>query len=170
MREWLWFVLWLGMYVAIAVLIGLSVAHSKERNMIVPLVRGDVDILARTLYGEARGEAVVGMQAVAWVVVNRARRGPPRFPGTILGVVTAKQQFSCWNKSDPNAALCRDVSERDPLFTLALYAAAGVLSGEVRDMTGGADHYHAEWMKPFPAWSAKMHKTAKIGAHVFYKE
>ena len=33
----------------------------------------DIDILVRTVYGEARGESALGKLAVAWVVVNRAR-------------------------------------------------------------------------------------------------
>ncbi len=33
----------------------------------------DIDILARTVYGEARGESELDKLAVAWVVVNRAR-------------------------------------------------------------------------------------------------
>lgn len=32
------------------------------------------DVLARTLYGEARGESVRGKEAVAAVVMNRVRR------------------------------------------------------------------------------------------------
>lgn len=31
----------------------------------------DVDVLARTIFGEARGETVSGMEAVASVVMNR---------------------------------------------------------------------------------------------------
>lgn len=35
----------------------------------------DVDILARTIYGEARSEGQEGMEAVACVVMNRYRAG-----------------------------------------------------------------------------------------------
>jgi N-acetylmuramoyl-L-alanine amidase len=170
MSRWLPLVLALIGAWAVVALVLVTVAMGREKPMIVPLIRGDIDILARTLYGEARGEDVRGMQAVAWVVVNRARRGPPRFKSSIVGVVTAPHQFSCWNASDPNAKLCAAVSEKDPLFALATYAAAGVLSGEVRDMTGGADHYHADWMRPFPTWTRAMTKTAVIGNHIFYKD
>ena len=31
----------------------------------------DIDVLARTIYGEARGESISGMEAVASVVLNR---------------------------------------------------------------------------------------------------
>lgn len=177
MSRWrwvVWLVLGLGAFAVAAAVISLGLSVTAEGKgkpaMVIPLVRGDIDALARTLYGEARGEGVAGMQAIAWVVVNRVRRGAPRFKDTVLGVVMQPKQFSCWNQSDPNSRLCARVSEEDPIFSLAVYAAASVLSGEVRDMVGGADHYHATWMRPYPAWAASMKQTKVIGQHVFYKD
>jgi N-acetylmuramoyl-L-alanine amidase len=167
---------WLGLLAALLLawalilLLAVAIAHGRNKDMVIPLRRGDIDILARTLYGEARGEDVRGMQAVALVVVNRVKRGPPRFQGTVAGVVKAPHQFSCWNASDPNAKVCASVSETDPIYALAVFAAASVLSGEVRDFTGGADHYHADYMRPYPSWSLKMTKTAVIGNHIFYRD
>lgn len=166
----IWLVLGLGACAVVTALITVASAAPKGRAMFIPLHRGDVDLLARTLYGEARGEGIDGMQAIAWVVVNRVRRGAPRFPDTIAGVVKQKHQFTCWSPTDVNSKLCASVSEADPIFALCLFAAASVLSGQVRDMIAGADHYHATWMKPYPAWAVRMTVTAKIGHHVFYKE
>lgn len=45
----------------------------------------DVELLARLIHGEARGEPYVGMVAVGAVVLNRVRSS--RFPNTIAGVV-----------------------------------------------------------------------------------
>jgi N-acetylmuramoyl-L-alanine amidase len=167
-----WVVLALGAFAVVTAIITVSMANAapKGRAMFIPLHRGDIDLLARTLYGEARGEGIEGMQAIAWVVVNRVRRGAPRFAETLAGVVKAPHQFSCWSKSDPNAKLCSSVTEADPIFALAVFAASSVLSGQVRDMVGGADHYHATWLKPYPHWAASMKVTAKIGQHVFYKD
>jgi len=137
---------------------------------VVPLHKGDAEVLARTLYGEARGEGVAGMTAIAWVVVNRTKREGGRFPDTITGVCKQLYQFSCWSKSDPNFALCHAVTESDPSFALALYVTMAVLTGQVPDNTGGADHYHAVTMRIYPGWAAKMRKTARIGAHIFYQE
>lgn len=36
---------------------------------------GQVDVVARTIWGEARGEGANGMQAVANVIMNRTARG-----------------------------------------------------------------------------------------------
>ena len=41
------------------------------------------------------------------------------------------------------------------------------LSGEHKDNTGGADHYHADYVNPY--WSKDMNLTTIIGTHLFYK-
>lgn len=60
----------------------------------------DVVTLARTLWGEARGEPIEGQVAVAWVIRNRADGA--RFAGQLLGregavahVCLTLWQFSC---------------------------------------------------------------------------
>jgi len=45
----------------------------------------DVELLARLIHGEARGEPYVGMVAVGAVVLNRVKSS--RFPNTIAGVI-----------------------------------------------------------------------------------
>jgi N-acetylmuramoyl-L-alanine amidase len=137
---------------------------------VVPLKRGDVDVLARTLYGENRSGGVPGMQSVAWVVVNRARAPGSQWPATVSGVCKQRQQFSCWNPTDANAALCSAINESDVSYLLALYAATSVLSGQVPDMTLGATHYHAASMKVLPFWAGKLHRTVQFAGHIFYSE
>lgn len=139
---------------------------------VVPLKRGDVDVLARTIFGEARGEqdAYRGMAAVALVVLNRAKRGPPRFPATITGVCRAKFQFTCWSANDPNSKVCAAASEADPVFALALHVASGVLTGRIEDFTHSADHYHTVGMLKYPDWASKMPEVSRVGNHIFYRE
>src|SRR5690606_14794420 len=45
----------------------------------------DLNLLARLIHGEARGEPYIGQVAVGAVVLNRVR--DPRFPNTIAGVI-----------------------------------------------------------------------------------
>ena len=47
----------------------------------------DIEIMAKTIYGEARGEGEEGMEAVACVIMNRynARKTVYRLPGRIRG-------------------------------------------------------------------------------------
>ena len=46
---------------------------------------GDVDLIARAVYGEARGEPYEGQVAVAAVILNRVRSAS--FPNTVSGVI-----------------------------------------------------------------------------------
>jgi len=56
--------------------------------------------LAKTIYGEARGESIETMLAVGWVIRNRLHT--KRYGDTYKDVVLQPKQFSCWNKNDPN--------------------------------------------------------------------
>ena len=56
--------------------------------------------LAKTIYGEARGENVETMLAVGWVIRNRLQAR--RHGDSYKDVVLQRKQFSCWNKDDPN--------------------------------------------------------------------
>lgn len=52
----------------------------------------DLNLLARLVYGEARGEPYTGQVAVAAVVLNRVRNS--NFPNTIAGVIYQKGAFN----------------------------------------------------------------------------
>ena len=56
----------------------------------------DLDIAARTLWGEARGEADEGMEAVMVTIVNRWRSPKFRLDATLSGTCQRPKQFSCW--------------------------------------------------------------------------
>lgn len=53
----------------------------------------DLNLLARVVYGEARGEEYIGQVAVAAVVLNRVESSS--FPNTIAGVVYQSGAFDC---------------------------------------------------------------------------
>lgn len=130
-----------------------------------------LDLLARTIWGEARGERFRGNLAVGWVARNRAEH--PRWWGRDLeAVLTKPAQFSCWNADDPNAAKCRAVGAEDASFVECLAAAHAVVEGSLVDPTdpdgsGGADHYHVAGLSP--GWSKQRMPLITIGRHVFYK-
>lgn len=55
----------------------------------------DFDLLARVIYGEARGETLTGKRAVAYVVANRRNKNSSEFGGnTYKGVILYKNGFS----------------------------------------------------------------------------
>jgi N-acetylmuramoyl-L-alanine amidase len=132
----------------------------------------ELDVMARTVWGEARGEGITGMQAVAHVIVNRViiaqKMGGYWWGNTILQVCQKPYQFSCWNKDDPNRRLVIAVNEEsDPLFATAKRTCSRVLLGFLPDITGGADHYHARNI--LPHWAQGQTPSARIGRHIFYK-
>lgn len=83
----------------------------------------DTDILARTIYGEARGESISGQEAIASVILNRVafakRRGRYWWGNTIAGVCLAPWQFSCWNENDPNRKIIERADDADIGFAFA---------------------------------------------------
>lgn len=124
------------------------------------------DVIARTLWGEARGEGRNGMAAVACVIQNRVRN--PRWWGSSPITVCLKPyQFSCWLADDPNRAKLLAVTDRDASYRAALEIADTLLSGLLVDVTNGADHYHTTGVSP--AWSSGKKLVAVIGNHRFFR-
>lgn len=137
-----------------------------------PAAAQAIDTLARTLYGEARGESVRGREAVAAVVVNRVRharaRGGYWWGTTVEEVCRKPYQFSCWNESDPNRAVIAAADGDDPMFACCLRIARRAIAGSLRDPTEGATHYHAVGADPL--WAVGRTPCARIGRHVFFKD
>lgn len=131
----------------------------------------ETDVLARTLWGEARGEGALGMRAVAAVVLNRVaiatRKGRFWWGNSILQVCHKPYQFSCWNKADQNFKKISAVDERDLHFATALRIARRAVIGKIDDPTHGATHYHTVNILPF--WAKDAKSCARIGNHIFYK-
>ena len=131
--------------------------HGSDQNW-------QIQVLARTLWGEARGETQAGREAVAAVIVNRAARRKM----TIASVCLFPLQFSCWNLKDPNRGRLIAVTDSDGVFAECLAIAEMAVLGALDDATDGADHYFNPALVR-PAWAAAMTKTASIGHHDFYR-
>ena len=131
------------------------------------------DILARTLWGEARGEGLAGQIAVGWTIRNRTFDGKAKswWGEGYAGVCLKAWQFSCWNKNDPNYAY---LSGAKPIpaaqYAQALKAADQVMAGTVTDPTGGATHYYAMTMPKPPTWAKGAKQTLRLRQHVFFKD
>lgn len=132
-----------------------------------------IDTLARTLWGEARGEGSAGMQAVAQVVLNRLtiaqKLGGYWWGNDIVQICQKPYQFSCWNKDDPNRAKLIQISvDKDIYFATALRIARRALAGALgEDITEGATHYHAAGISPY--WVKDQRPSTVLGNHIFYK-
>lgn len=135
-------------------------------SMFTPYSEHDVHVVAQTLLGEAEGEGIEGMRAVAHVVRNRVRDS--RWPGGYAAVCVQPTQFTCWNRDSVRLPRMIAASFHDALYRTAYWLAARVMAGDdERDPTKGANHYHARSI-PRPSWAAEKYETGVIGNHVFY--
>jgi spore germination cell wall hydrolase CwlJ-like protein len=126
-----------------------------------------IDTLARTLWGEARGETKAGREAIASVILNRLKKNKPsRFGGTIEEVCQKPSQFSCWNADDPNLPKLKKVDVSNPVFAECVAIAENVVQGLLVDSVIGADHYHTAGVSP--AWSRGKVPCITIGNHLFF--
>lgn len=118
---------------------------------------GEFQLLVRMVYAEARGDGVAGMVATAHVALNRWEDG--RFGRTLAAVLTAPGQF----------AVGPARTESDIVWMLAVHAASGAVLGRLPDQTGSATYFHKADMARPPRWAHDFTKTARIGAHLFYR-
>lgn len=128
------------------------------------------DTLARTLWGEARGEPLAGIRAVAAVVMNRAMHPRVHWWGrTVIGVCRAPFQFSCWNADDPNRPRLLAATTADRHFQACLGVAQEALAGQLAaEQSLRATHYHTKAI--LPKWARNHVPCASIGAHLFYND
>jgi spore germination cell wall hydrolase CwlJ-like protein len=142
-------------------------AYAAEKVLVDAhsLPESEVTFLARTMWGEARGQGEKGMLAVGLVILNRV--GKRRGWHSVEAVVTSPRQFSVWNKRDPNYRKVNR-AHNTPEYELAVLLAQNLLRGRYEDFTLGATHYHAKRINPY--WAKHMVTTTAIYDHVFYKE
>jgi N-acetylmuramoyl-L-alanine amidase len=65
---------------------------STSRSAVARVTNTDIELIARTVHGEARGESFEGQVAVAAVILNRLRSN--EFPNTVHGVVYQPRAFT----------------------------------------------------------------------------
>lgn len=112
----------------------------------------DVNLLARLISAEARGEPYTGQVAVGAVVLNRMEH--PSFPNTLSGVIYQAGAFTCITDGQFN----------EPVADSAYRAARDAINGW--DPSGGAIYYFnpdtatSSWI-----WSRPL--ICKIGKHRF---
>ena len=127
--------------------IGLPTGETSSYN-------NDLNLLARIINGEARGESYTGQVAVGAVVLNRVRSSS--FPNTISGVIYQPGAFTAVSDGQINK----------PVVQTCVNAARDAMNGW--DPSGGALYYYnpaiatSSWI-----WSRPV--VARIGNHVFCK-
>lgn len=123
-------------------------AQSQNKN--------DVQLMARAINGEARGEPYEGQVAVGAVILNRVKSS--QFPNSISGVIYQAGAFTAVSDGQINAPISED--------STVYKAAQDAINGW--DPTGGCLYYFnpetatSKWI-----WSRPLVKT--IGKHRFCK-
>ncbi|MBQ0946388.1 cell wall hydrolase [Ideonella sp. 4Y16] len=129
-----------------------------------------LDILARTIWGEARGGNKELREAIAAVVANRANlastAGRSVLGETVEEVCLKAWQFPAWTPGNPNRGPMIAVDERDPIFIESRDIARRLLAGELVDRVSGATHFHFEGIQP--AWARGHQPVARIDKLLFY--
>lgn len=131
----------------------------------------NISTLARTLWGEARGEGYQGQQAVANVVMNRVAlcEQHEHFGiGTIASACRAPWQFSAWNPGNPNLKPMLAADLTDPIFKQCWDIATLAANNQLPDITNGATYYKV--IGTYAEWAEGQTPCAVIGKHEFYKD
>ena len=134
--------------------------------------------LALNTYHEAKNQSLVGQVATAQVVMNRVE--DDRFPNTICEVVKQGPTRPSWEdpeKEYPIKHRCQfswycdgkpDIPKNEKAWQKAQDVAFLVIYDKIKlDVTEGATHYHATYVKP--SWAKTKTRTTRIESHIFYR-
>ena len=122
-------------------------SNSYEQNL---------ELLARAVNGEARGEIYEGQGAVAAVILNRVKH--PSFPNTIAGVIYQPGAFTAVTDGQIHAALDKN--------STVYKACQDALNGW--DPSGGAIYYYNP-AKTTNKWIYSRPVVKVLGNHTFAK-
>lgn len=134
-----------------------------------------LDLLALTIYGEARGETHDGRIAVANVVRNRLKTH--RWGASYERVCLAPMQFSCWSPhggvsnfrhlQELALTIVTGPAPTDPVLAACYQIAADIQSGVTPDTVHGATFYFVTDSK-IPTWAIGEVPVCVIGKHSFF--
>lgn len=122
----------------------------------------DMDVMARTIYGEAKANDVKDATAIAHVILNRVAYR--NWPNNVNDVCMQPRQFSCWDMGDPNRERILDAD--GPWFDKCIDIAREAYFSD--DPTDTATHYHTPKVRP--SWSRGKTPCYETDGHVFFND
>ena len=162
-------------------IVALTVAFSEEVFAAEPNKSNldqEVECLAQNMYWESRNQSFRGLLAVGNVVMNRM--ADSRFPNTACGVVHQAVMIKSWKTGEyiPKRNKCQFSwycdgkaeiipTQDTQLYELTRSMAFKVYTGWFEDITNGATHYHAYYVRP--DWAETKTPTVRVDAHIFYR-
>lgn len=140
------------------------------------------NIIARTLYAEARNDGEKGMTAVASVIFNRAKGNVDDFINVCKKHSYSKKykkivyQFSCWGKMSDSDWSPKDFKIKIPssvngnkkneaLWKAAMQIAADMLADSFKPTTNANMYYNDK--TAHPDWGNQLTSVKYIGSHKF---
>ncbi|MBI4919253.1 cell wall hydrolase, partial [archaeon] len=128
----------------------------------------DVTLLARLIFGEARGESREVKNSIAYSVLNRT--GNHKWWGhTLKEVILKPSQYTCFSQEDQNYNKIIDPlnNETPSVWRECVEVSHFVLSNPKNDTSNGATHYHI--LSVNPTWAEGKTPVCSISNTVFYK-
>ena len=124
-----------------------------------------IQCMATAIAYEAGYEPLEGQQAVAEVILNRARSGA--FAKTVCGVVFtgSERRTGCQFSFTCDGSMRRRLPEA--VMRGARAVAEAAIDGLNPARVSGAAWYHADYVSPY--WAPSLVRVTKIGAHIFYR-
>ena len=114
----------------------------SEQTYGIIVRNSDVDMIAKTVYGEARGLNQLEQSAVVWCILNRVDAGY----GSIKEVITAQNQFEGYSPSNPVTEeirmLVRDVLARWQMEKICVGNVGRTLPSNYLWFHGDTQHNH----------------------------
>ena len=162
--------------------------ETNNKWNIIPYEPNHVEIqcLAENIYHEAKNQGTAGWSGVASVTLNRVEDS--RFPNTICEVVKQGPTRESWKTRGKNVPeeerkfypikhRCQfswycdgkpDIPKNEKAWRKAQDVAFIVYYNKIQlDVTEGATHYHATYVRP--AWAKTKKRTTRIEKHIFYR-
>ena len=125
----------------------------------------ETEVLARTIYGEARSGDVEDATAIACVILNRV--GYRNWPSNVADVCLQPMQFSVWNESDAGRArMLRAERGKTAWFDECWKIAEEALRGALTDKTRTSTHYHTRAVAP--RWSKGKTPCYQTQGHLYF--
>lgn len=150
-----------------------SFVHANSFNQL-----SDTQMLALTIYGEARGEPLKGKIAVGLVILEREKM--KQWGSSIKSVVLYPYQFSCFLPSDVNHNKLKRIAnnwkasfQKNKTLQEVYYIADGVINGKLTNFSFSTNIYrnqptHFKTKSVNPNWSKSMVMVEEIGNHQFF--
>lgn len=140
--------------------------------MLNPMIDWDVNVLARTIYGIARGSDEETREALVALIMNRCASAMTHDTNktwglTIADVCLKPGQFGCWDADSPNRSSAILAAPGDLAFMECFLLATRAAHGFYSDETNGADTFTEAG--DFTSLEGANEKLVTIGPYDFYR-